>query len=170
MSIQRKIAAWTLAAAALGAGALFAVAQARLHGTVKDEQGRPVAGVKITVTLPTVASFKVEETTDERGNYAITLIDATRTYTYRFEKEGFQTMEQSFKVPINSNEKRDFQIVTLEAAKMGVGQPGRQLTDQEKAVLVFNGRGETMVHPRIPNLTAEGGRLYLRVREEPRSD
>lgn len=138
MSIQRKIAAWTLAAAALGAGALFAVAQARLHGAVKDEQGRPVGGVKITVTLPGVASFKVEESTDERGNYAITLIDATRTYTYRFEKEGFQTMEQSFKVPINSNEKRDFQIVTLEAARMGVGQPGRQLTDQEKAVLVFN--------------------------------
>ena len=138
MSIQRKIAAWTLAAAALGAGALFAVAQARLHGQIKDEQGRPVAGVKITVTLPDVGSFRVEETSDGKGNYALTLIDATRTYTYRFEKEGFQTIEQSFKVPINSNEKKDFQIISLEAAKMGVGQPGRQLTDQEKAVLVFN--------------------------------
>jgi len=138
MSIQKKIAAWTLAAAALGAAAAYAVAQARLHGSIKDEQGRPVAGAKITVSLADVPSFKVEEVSDEKGNYALTLIDATRTYTYRFEKEGFQTMEQTFKVPINSNEKRDFQMISLEAAKMGVGQPGRQLTDQEKAVLVFN--------------------------------
>ena len=129
---------WTLAAAAFGASALFAVAQARVHGTIKDEQGRVVAGVKITVFLPDVASFKVESTSDEKGNYAVTLIDATRTYSYRFEKEGFQTRLESFKVPINSNETRDFQIISLEAAKMGVGQAGRQLTDQEKAVLVFN--------------------------------
>ena len=138
MSIRKKIAALTLAAAALGAAAAYAVAQARLHGSIKDEQGRPVAGAKITVSLADVPSFKVEEVSDEKGNYALTLIDATRTYTYRFEKEGFQTMEQTFKVPINSNEKRDFQMISLEAAKMGVGQAGRQLTDTEKAVLVFN--------------------------------
>ena len=45
----------------------------------EDEQGRPVAGVKITVTLPDVGSFRVEETTDGKGNYALTLLDATRT-------------------------------------------------------------------------------------------
>jgi tetratricopeptide (TPR) repeat protein len=138
MSTQQRIAGWMLAVAAVGVSALFAVAQARVHGTIKDEQGRLVAGVQITVSLPGVASFKTESKSDDKGAYAVTLIDATRTYTYRFEKEGYQTLEQAFKVPINSNEKRDFQMVTLEAAKMGIGQAGRELTPQEKAVLVFN--------------------------------
>ena len=143
MSIQRKIAGWTLAAAALGASTLFAVAQARVHGTIKDEQGRVVAGVKITVSLPDVGSFKVDSSSDDKGGFAVTLIDATRTYTYRFEKEGFQTLEQSFKVPINSNEKHDIQMVSLDAARMGIGTAGRELTAKDKAVLVFNEGAES---------------------------
>lgn len=143
MSTKLRIAGWMFAAAAIGASSLLAVAQARVHGTIKDEQGRILEAVKITVTLPDVASFKVEASSDKRGGYALTLIDATRTYSYRFEKEGYQTLEQSFKVPINTNEKHDIQMVSLEAAKMGYGQEGRQLTDQDKAVLVFNEGAES---------------------------
>jgi len=138
MSKQIKVTGWMFAAAALAASALLAVAQARVHGTIKDEQGRTLEGVKITVTLPDVATYRADAVSDKRGSYAVTLIDATRTYTYRYEKEGFQTIETSFKVPINSNEKHDVQMVSMEAAKMGIGQPGRQLTDQDKAILIFN--------------------------------
>lgn len=138
MSKQIKVTGWMFAAAALAASALLAVAQARVHGTIKDEQGRTLEGVKITVTLPDVTTYRADAVSDKRGSYAVTLIDATRTYTYRYEKEGFQTIETSFKVPINSNEKHDVQMVSMEAAKMGIGQPGRQLTDQDKAILIFN--------------------------------
>lgn len=137
MSRHRHTAAWILALAAAGASALLAVAQGRVHGSITDETGKPVPGVKITVTLPDVGSFKVEEKSDSKGNYAVTLVDATRVYTYRFEKEGYQTLEQSFKVPISSNEKRDIQMLTLEAARLGVAA-GRELSNADKAVLVFN--------------------------------
>jgi len=137
--MQRFRKSLTFAGAALfvGAAALFAVAQARIWGTITDENGKPVPGVKLIVTLPGVESYRVEEMSDAEGSYAVTILDATRTYTYRYEKEGYQTVEQSFKVPINSNEKRDVVILSMEEARRR-GPSGRELSDQDKAVLIFN--------------------------------
>jgi tetratricopeptide (TPR) repeat protein len=137
MSKKTQRIAWAIALLAGFAGSLHAVSQARLYGTIKDENGKPVPGVKVTVLLPDVASFKVEEVSDSKGGYAVTLIDATKTYTYRLAKEGYQTQEIAFKVPINSNEKHDFQIYSLAAAQMGAA-PGRELSAKDKAVLTFN--------------------------------
>jgi tetratricopeptide (TPR) repeat protein len=142
MSKSTKLLAWALATVLGGAAALHAVAQARIYGVIRDETGKPVPGVKITVTLPSVASFKLEEKSDENGEYALALIDATRTYTYRLEKEGYQGQEMAFKVPINSNEKHDFQIVSMKAAQMGIGQ-GRELGPKDRAVLIFNEGAES---------------------------
>ena len=47
MSSQKKITVWYIAAFVLGAAVAFAVSQARVHGIVKDEQGRPLAGVPL---------------------------------------------------------------------------------------------------------------------------
>ena len=109
----RSLALLTLAFAAT---ALWGVAQGRIRGTITDEKGKPVADVKITVTEPTVAMFKLETKTDAKGYYALTLLDATRTYTYRFEKEGYQPIETPLKVAIGANEVHDFRILTREAA------------------------------------------------------
>ncbi len=133
----RNSLAWAAAALLASATIVFAIAQARIYGTVSDENGKPLAGVKLIVTLAGVESYRVEETTDASGSFAVTILDATRTYTYRWEKEGYQTIEQSFKVPINSNEKRDIELVSLEEARRR-GPSGRELTPQDKAVLVFN--------------------------------
>jgi len=133
----RQSMIFAVAALLAGATTLFAVAQARIWGTITDENGKPVAGVKLTVTLPGVESYKVEEMSAADGSYAVTILDATRTYTYKFEKEGYQAIEQSFKVPINSNEKRDVVILSLEEARRR-GPAGRELSAEDKAVLVFN--------------------------------
>ena len=150
MSSQKKITVWYIAAFVLGAAVAFAVSQARVHGIVKDEQGRPLAGVKLTVTQPGNASYRNETVTDAKGSYAVTLLDATRTHTYRFEKDGFQSLEQSFKVPLESNERKDFELISLEAAKLGVGQAGRAVTAQDKAVLSFNEGAEAAQKGDLP--------------------
>jgi tetratricopeptide (TPR) repeat protein len=124
-------------AALLGAAtALFAVAQARIHGTIKDENGKPLEGVKVTVSQEGTA-FHDEDITDPRGEYAITLNDSTQPYTYTFTKEGYLSFKRSYKIPINTNEKHDFEMLSLaEARKRGVavGEPSAA----GQAVEIFN--------------------------------
>ncbi|KAB2960344.1 MAG: tetratricopeptide repeat protein [Thermoanaerobaculia bacterium] len=137
MTRFRYILAATLAVLLTGSLALHAIAQARLWGTIKDENGKPVPGVKITVTLEEASSYKLEESSNEEGKYAITLVDATRTYRYTFEKEGFQTLQLALKIGIGTNDQRDFEIISMEEARRR-GPSGRELSPQERAVLIFN--------------------------------
>jgi tetratricopeptide (TPR) repeat protein len=133
----RNVLAGFLIALAGGAAALHAIAQARVWGTITDENGKPVPDVAITVTLPGVDSFKTVEKTDSKGEYAVTLLDATRTYTYTLEKDGYQTLRFTLKVPISSNERHDYQILSMAEAERR-GPSGRELSPQDRAVLIFN--------------------------------
>ena len=132
----RSALALALVALLAGAAALLAVAQARAHGTIKDETGQPVAGVKLKVTLPG-SSFLIEEVSNAKGVYAVTLNDSTQTYTYTFEKEGYQTFSMPLKLPINSNERHDVTILTLAEARRR-GPTGKELEASERAVAIFN--------------------------------
>jgi tetratricopeptide (TPR) repeat protein len=143
-SRRARAALACVALAALSTVAALAVAQGRLFGTVKDHAGQPLAGVKVTVTLEGVDSFKLEETTDAKGDYAITLIDATRVYTYTFSKEGYQTFRQELKIPIGANERHDFQLLSLEEASKRAPAGDRELTPKDKAILAFNAGAEAV--------------------------
>lgn len=143
MSKTRNLTRW-LAVVALAAfwsaSAAQALNQARLYGTITDENKKPIAGIHVTVTCPEVSSFKLETTTDAKGNWAVTIIDATKSYNYKYEKDGYQTMQQDLKVPIGSNDRRDFQMLSnAEAIKRGeaVAVP-QERTPEEKAVVAFN--------------------------------
>jgi tetratricopeptide (TPR) repeat protein len=125
-----------LVALLAGAAALYAVGQARVHGTIQDENGRPVPDVKIKISLPG-SSFLVEAASNARGVYAVTLNDATQTYTYTLEKEGFQTKAFPLKVPINSNERHDFEVLSLAEARRR-GPTGNELAASERAVAIYN--------------------------------
>ena len=148
MTKARKHSPWvalaaiatTVVAALWISSAALALNQARLYGTISDETGKPVPGVLITVTCPSVASFKLETTSDDRGNWAVTLIDATKSYNYKYEKPGFQTMQQDLKVPIGSNDRRDFTMLSeAEARKRGmVESVPQEATPEEKAIVAFN--------------------------------
>ena len=142
MSRTHRIGSLALALALAGAGALFAVTQGRIRGTVSDETGKPVAGVKITVTTSEVTDYKQEATTDDKGRFAIVLNDATRTYTYRFDKEGYQSLEESLKIPAGSNTEKNFTVMSMEAAQKQAaaegGQPQPADTPENKAANAFN--------------------------------
>lgn len=133
---------WIFAFAATAWGmssAASALNQARLFGTITDETGKAVAGVQITVVCKDVATFKLESKTDAKGNWAVTLIDATKTYNYKYEKPGFQTLQQDLKVGIGSNDRRDFQMLSeAEARKRGMVETPQELTAEDKAVIAFN--------------------------------
>ncbi|MEO7793912.1 MAG: carboxypeptidase-like regulatory domain-containing protein [Thermoanaerobaculia bacterium] len=144
MSRTRRLSRWLLVAIAVTAlwtaSAAHALNQARLFGTITDENKKPLAGVQLTVTCPEIATFKIEVTTDAKGNWAVTLIDATKSYNYKYEKTGYQTMQTDLKIPIGSNERRDFQMLSdAEAIKRGSAvEAPREPTPQEKAVVAFN--------------------------------
>lgn len=112
-----------------------AVGQARIFGKIVDEKDRPVPGARITVTRPDLTTFRLEEKSDEKGNYAVSLVDATKVHFYRIEKDGFQPLELTLKIPIGSNEKRDFRILSLEAAR---GASGSEPSPAQRAVGIFN--------------------------------
>jgi len=92
-------------------------AQGRIYGSVSDENGNRLAGVHITVTDPTLASFKLEVDTDEEGKFSFLLVNAARPYLYRLDKEGYQSREEIVKVPFKSNTMNNFTLNSFEAAK-----------------------------------------------------
>src|SRR5262245_1055618 len=98
MKTRTRFAVAALAAVLLPFAA-WAIGQGRIYGKVVDEKGAPLAGVKITVTTSAMAGFKMEGTSNDKGEYAFSLVDATKTYTYHLEKEGYQTSEEDVKVP-----------------------------------------------------------------------
>ena len=75
------------------AGGALAIGQGRVLGTVVDPGGAPIAGVKVVVTSPDMATFKVEKTTDARGQFTLIILDAQRLYRLHLEKQGFVTQE-----------------------------------------------------------------------------
>ncbi|MGE0642005.1 MAG: tetratricopeptide repeat protein [Thermoanaerobaculia bacterium] len=122
-----------LLVAALGtASAAWALNQARMFGVISDENGKPLPGVVITVTCPEVASIRIDAKTDAKGKWGVTLIDATKSHHFKFEKPGYQTMEQDLKLPIGANERRDFSMAPL------VAEESAAPSSTELAIGLFN--------------------------------
>lgn len=63
--------------------------QGRASGKVLDSAGNPVEGVTVTVTTPSIRSFKISVTTRKDGSYGFIVNDATMLYDLKMEKDGF---------------------------------------------------------------------------------
>ena len=72
----------------LSAALLQAGAQCHLLGTVTDSSGAPIADVAVTITTPSLRTFKLTIKTDAKGNYSTLLNDCTMPYHVAFDKEG----------------------------------------------------------------------------------
>jgi tetratricopeptide (TPR) repeat protein len=100
---------------------LAAIQQGRISGVVKDGKGDPLPGVKITITTKLITNFKVELKTDKNGHWGTLLNDATITYHYQFEKDGYIPTGQDKKVPIGGAEILDMQLLTqTQAVEKGI--------------------------------------------------
>ncbi len=89
---HRKIA-WLLILLWIVPGLVFAQERARLLGRVVDPQGKPIPGVKVTVTCKQDPKFHETRTTDKRGTFTVIFNQIEVTFQYLFEKEGFTTLE-----------------------------------------------------------------------------
>ena len=78
--------------------------QAKIEGRVTDLTGTPIAAATITITTAEVSTFQKIVTTDENGKFQTLILDATRTYNFLVEAEGFQAEKSPFKVGAGSTD------------------------------------------------------------------
>jgi tetratricopeptide (TPR) repeat protein len=143
MKTKTRIAA--ALAAFLTAGYLYAGAQCRLRGTVTDGAGAPVEGATITVTTPSLTTFKLSVKTDKKGEYATLLNDCTMPYHVRAEKEGFAPNEADKKIPIGDMGTVDLKLVSAEQAAAKAAPGGaRAMSASEQAAVSFNAGVEAL--------------------------
>jgi hypothetical protein len=68
--------------------------RSRIIGTVTTEEGAVIADVTVTINSDALIARTMATTTNERGMYRFVLLPVG-TYKITFEKEGYQTVEQS---------------------------------------------------------------------------
>lgn len=92
-----KITVWAgIAILGLGCAPLLSQLTARrINLDVKDSAGRPLAGVRVTVTSPDKSDFKKEFTTNRKGQTAFLLPTEFKTLECVLEKPGYQVSRTS---------------------------------------------------------------------------
>lgn len=137
--IRRAFAAALLAG--LGtAAALYGDAQGRVLGAVRDPQGNPIPGAVATITSPEF-KFNLQKTADEKGNFTVIVLDATRSYVIRVEKEGYIPTQGPLDVHIGENTPQTYTMVKGTPGgqpKEGKPAPPKELSGADKAIPVFN--------------------------------
>ena len=128
MSLVRRVALAFLLVPTL----LFAQAQGRIKGTVKDVKGSPIPNAKITITCPEIANFHKELRVDFKGEWATLVVDATRRYLFHVEADGFQPTELLLKPRIGGETlEQNFILQSIQdlqqaAAKQEAEKPGNK--------------------------------------------
>lgn len=125
-------------ASVLAAGPLHAVGEGRVLGTVEDGEKKPVAGAKIYVSLPGVATYRQEKTTDKAGKFTLLILDATQEYVLRIERDGFLPYEESFKPRIGDTLRITYTLARIPAAAAPGGAEAEALDGRNAAVLAYN--------------------------------
>jgi tetratricopeptide (TPR) repeat protein len=156
-------------AALVAAAPLHAQAFGRLLLTVQDEEGKAVEGVKVTATCPELAHFHQEATSDDKGRVQFTVVDATHTFHFTFEHDGFQTAEVDVKPKIRDTTRQD---VTLVRSGSGAapplpppGEPGLSTPSLSPAQGTFN-QGLTALQ--AGDLATAEGKFQTAVKLDPK--
>jgi Tfp pilus assembly protein PilF len=131
----RRSAVLALVASFVAAG-LWADAQGRLQATVVDENGNPVADATVTITSDEIGYHR-DFTTDKKGRFSVIFVDATRTYTLKFSKQGFANHQQPFKPAVGENLREEFTFPTRAAAAPAPA-PGAAVDSRNPAINLFN--------------------------------
>jgi tetratricopeptide (TPR) repeat protein len=143
MKTRIQILATLAAATLLAALPAFAGTQGRASGKVVDSAGAPLEGVAVTITTPSIRSFKLNVTTKKDGSYGFIVNDATILYDLKFEKEGYAPLE------LGKQKFSTVEITVVPAQKMlkpteaqAAGRPGQAAaaapSSSEQATLSYN--------------------------------
>lgn len=148
---MRAVVTRALAGAAvvlLGSAAAHAGAQARLRGRVIDSAGNPIPDAVVVITSDELEGFRKEVEVKQSGTFSTVILDATRTYVFRVEADGYLPHEEPFKVPANSTD-NDFEFVLksveearAEGAPELAAQPGWAQIAEARKLLEEGRRAE----------------------------
>ena len=132
----RRAALTALVLAVTAAGSLHAAGEGRIIATVVDDaSGAPVEGAKVLLTRPGTA-YKLEKTTDKKGQVMLLILDATQEYQVRAEKEGYNPFEGPVKPKLQDTIRLTFTLVKSAPAQAVEGPA--ELPGTEKAILAYN--------------------------------
>ena len=110
MHLRNRVLGLALILALVSTGALLGAGEGRMLGTVVDEEGKPIEGVKVTVTSPDLSGFEEVRTTNKKGQFSVVFAKAYLEYVYRFEKEGYATREMEVKTNVSGTTRQDFTL------------------------------------------------------------
>jgi tetratricopeptide (TPR) repeat protein len=134
---HRVLVIAALLAAGFGA-ALQAAEQGRLLGTVTDTDGAPLPDVQVTVTAP---GFKYEQkkTSDKKGQFTVLVIDGTKQYQIKLEKEGYHPLEGPLRFKIGETIRQTYPLEKPQVQQPAVVPSGpQQLSGESQAINVYN--------------------------------
>jgi tetratricopeptide (TPR) repeat protein len=98
----RTLVALTLLVALSASTALWAQAFGRVVIRVKDAEGNPIPGAKITITNEELPNFLIEAETKKKGQATVAFADATKFYQLTVEKEGYETENAILKAELRT--------------------------------------------------------------------
>jgi len=142
MRPEFRIAVFLITLAIVALGVPEAAAQAaRVSLVVKDVDGKPIEGVTITVTNPDKESGEIIKVTNKKGKVTITHLDSFPTYTYKFEKEGYQILTTEVHPDYTETSRLEF---TLRPQKIAEVSPEQQqkVSGSSRALVAFNEAAE----------------------------
>lgn len=120
------------------AASAHAVGEGRIVGTVTNPEGKPLPGIKITLTRPGT-NYKQEKVTDKNGRFTVLILDATQEYLLRMEKEGYDPYEETIKPKPEDTLRLSYTLA--EVAPQAAGPSAeeiKQLDGKNQAIAAFN--------------------------------
>lgn len=115
-------------------GALQAGSEGRVIGTVVDEKGTPLEGAKVLVTR-LGANYKLEKTSDKKGQVTLLILDASQEYQVRVEKPGYKPFEGPIQPRMEDTMRLTFNLVKDAPAPT---PETKELSGNDQAILAYN--------------------------------
>ena len=131
--------------ALLAAAHLHAGAQCRVKGLITDSSGAPIGDAAVTITTPSLTTYKTEVKSDAKGNWGTIMPDCTMPYHFKFDKEGYVSYEADKKIPIGDIGTVDAKLTSkTEAQARAQAAAAPKMSSSDKAVLSFNSGVEAL--------------------------
>lgn len=102
---------------------LYAQAFGRVVLVIVDDEGNPIPDVTVTVTSAEITNFKDVKKTNKKGKVVFSMADATRTYDFLVEKEGYPPMERPVKPQIKTTTNMEITFGKTVAAQQDANAP-----------------------------------------------
>jgi tetratricopeptide (TPR) repeat protein len=140
MTSIHRAALTALLLALVFTGALRAVGEGRIIGTVTDEAGAPIEGAK--AVLSRAGGYRLEKVSDKKGQFMLLVLDATQDYQIHIEKAGYGPFEGPVKPKLQDTIRLTFALpkTTAPAATAPEATPEapKQLSGSDQAILAYN--------------------------------